>query len=254
MTKTNLTIEEIKTIAPSIFATSPSSKVSNKYVFVPTIDIVENFEREGWNISSVKQMGKGIHGLHEIKFRNNELPKVGDTLVEAIIKNSHNGMATLSVSAGLHRLVCSNGLTVPTSLSEKFNVRHTGFNLDEVKRLTESFASRLPVIQNSVSKMMERELSEGEKIQFVKQSESLRWKLGSVPKTLNVENILNPLREDDKGNSLWKVFNVVQEKYVRGGLEYNSNNGRKTTLKTLSNIMTINNINTKLWELAEDFC
>ena len=35
--------------------------------------------------------------------------KVGDTLVEAIVKNSHNGMATLNISAGLHRLVCANG-------------------------------------------------------------------------------------------------------------------------------------------------
>jgi hypothetical protein len=254
MTQTKLTIEEIKLLAPSIFATSPSPKVSSKYVFVPTIDIMENFEREGWNISSIKQMGKGAHGVHEIKFRNGELPKVGDTLVEAIIKNSHNGTATLSVSAGLYRLCCSNGLTVPTSLSERFNVRHTGFNLDEVKRLTESFASRLPVIQNSVSKMMERELSEGEKINFVKESTSLRWKLGSLPTNLNVENILEPLREEDKGNSLWKVFNVVQEKYVRGGVDYTSKNGRQTGLKTLSNIMAINNINTKLWELAEEFC
>jgi hypothetical protein len=89
------------------------------------MDIIENFEREGWNVSSAKQTGRGIHGLHEIKFRNGDLPNVGDTLIEAIIKNSHNGVATLNISSGLHRLVCSNGLTVPTSVSDSFKVRHS---------------------------------------------------------------------------------------------------------------------------------
>jgi hypothetical protein len=119
------TPELIKSIAPSVFATSASPKLSEKYVFVPTEQIVEYFDREGWEISNVAQTGRGIHATHQIKFRNGELPSVGDTLVEAIVRNSHNGMSTFSVSAGLHRLVCSNGLTVPTSVADKFNVRHS---------------------------------------------------------------------------------------------------------------------------------
>jgi acyl-CoA reductase-like NAD-dependent aldehyde dehydrogenase len=50
------------------------------------------------------------------------------------------------------------------------------------------------------------------------------------------------------------VFNVVQEKFVRGGVQYNTNNGRKAGLKGLSNIIAVNQINTKLWELAEQYC
>ena len=63
------TPELIKSTAPSIFATSPSSKMTNKYEFVPTDKIMEFFDREGWEISSVKQNGTGIHALHEVKFR-----------------------------------------------------------------------------------------------------------------------------------------------------------------------------------------
>jgi hypothetical protein len=47
------------------------------------------------------------------------------------------------------------------------------------------------------------------------------------------------------------VFNVVQEKFVRGGVKYTSNNGKRTELKGLKNIMAVNQVNTKLWELAE---
>jgi hypothetical protein len=215
------------------------------------VDIVENFQREGWEIASVKQTGKGIYGLHEIKFRNGELPKVGDTLIEAIVKNSHNGMATLNITAGLHRLVCANGLTVPTALSEAFRVRHTGFELDDVKRLTEDFSKRLPIIEGSVNRMMERELTTDEKIDFVRKSAEVRWKTGSVPATLNYDEILNPLRDADNGDDLWTTFNIVQEKFIRGGVEYKSNKGRNTSLKGLKNIMATNQMNTKLWTLAE---
>ena len=248
-----MTIEQIKSTAPAIFATKPSPKMSDKHVFVPTMDILDNFQKQGWELSSVKQTGLGVHGVHELRLRNGGLPKVGDCLVEAIIRNSHNGMATFSVSAGLHRLVCSNGLTVPTSLSESFNLRHQRFDLDEVKQLTESFAERLPIIQSSVDRMMTKVLTTPEKIQFVKQAINTRWKTGTVPATLDVMAIMYPKREEDKKNDLWTVFNVVQENFIRGGLEYTSSRGRKTSSKGLKSIMAVNQVNTKLWDLAEQF-
>lgn len=248
-----MTIEQIKSTAPAIFATKPSPKMSDKYVFVPTMDILDNFQKQGWELSSVKQTGLGVYGVHELRLRNGGLPKVGDCLVEAIIRNSHNGIATFSVSAGLHRLVCSNGLTVPTSLSESFNLRHQRFDLDEVKQLTESFAERLPIIQSSVDRMMTKVLTTPEKIQFVKQAINTRWKTGTVPATLDVMAIMYPKREEDNKNDLWTVFNVVQENFIRGGLEYTSSRGRKTSSKGLKSIMAVNQVNTKLWDLAEQF-
>lgn len=246
-----MTIQDIKTIAPAIFSTSADPKMSNKYSFVPTIELMENFTNEGWQLASVKQNGKGAYGVHELRFRNGELPAVGDTLVEAIVRNSHNGMTTLNVGAGLFRLVCSNGLTVATSTAEQFNIRHTGFNPDDVKRLTESFAKKLPTIQNSVDKMMDRMLTEGEKIEFAKNASIIKWGMGSIPASLNMEELITPIRKDDEGDDLWKVFNVVQEKFIKGGVEYKSNKGRKTSLKGLKNIMATNQMNTKLWTLAE---
>lgn len=246
-----INLETLKETVPAVFATQPSPKMSDKYVFVPTVDIMENFQREGWELSKAIQSGRGMYGVHELRFRNGQLPKVGDTLVEAIIRNSHNGLATFSVSAGLHRLVCSNGLTVPTSLAESFNVRHKSFDLDEVKRITEGFAAKLPMIQNSVTKMMERELNEDEKVTFVQKAVEVRWKKGMVPSSITPDKLLIPNRDGDEGSSLWKVFNIVQEKFVRGGVEYSSNNGRKTKLRGLQNIMAVNEVNTKLWQVAE---
>ena len=246
-----MTIQDIKTIAPAIFSTSADPKMSNKYSFVPTIELMENFTNEGWQLSSVRQNGKGAYGVHEIRFRNGELPAVGDTLVEAIVRNSHNGTTALTVGAGLFRVACANGLVVPTSTAEQFTVRHFGFDSDEVKKLTESFAKKLPLIQNSVDKMMDRMLTEGEKIEFAKNASIIKWGMGSIPATLNMEELITPIRKEDEGDDLWKVFNVVQEKFIKGGVEYKSNKGRKTSLKGLKNIMVTNQMNTKLWTLAE---
>jgi hypothetical protein len=248
------TAELIKSTAPAIFTNQPSPKMSSKYVFVPTFDIMDKFENEGWTLSSVTQTGRGNYGLHELRFRNGELPKVGDSLLEAVVTNSHNGTSSLSVSAGLYRLVCSNGLTVPTSVAEAFKLRHSGFSYDDVKRLTDDFAVKLPTIQGSVNRMMSRELSQNDKIDFIKQATEIRWKAGSVPNTLDVLSILDPNREGDQGDDLWSVFNVVQEKFVRGGVEYTSGSGRKTGLRQLKNILAVNQINTKLWDLAETMC
>ena len=251
---TPLNFETLKSEVPAIFSTNPSPKMSNKYTFVPTMDILENFQAEGWNIFSAKQTGRSQYATHEIRLRNGELPAVGDSLIEAVIRNSHNGLTTFSVSSGLHRLVCSNGLTVPTSLAEQFNIRHQNFDVGEVRRLTDSFASRLPIIQESLVKMENRELTIDEKVGFVKGAAAIRWKEGKMPSTMSIEEILNPMRDGDVGDSLWKVFNVVQEKMVRGGVGYRSGRGRLTTMRELKNISVVNNVNTKLWELAESYC
>jgi hypothetical protein len=250
---TIITPEVLKSRVPAAFATEPSSKMTDKYIFVPTTQIIENFQKEGWEISSARQSGKTIHSPHEIRMRNGQMPKVGDSFLEAIIKNSHNGFSSFSVSAGLHRLVCENGLTVPESVSQSFNVRHKSFNLDDVKRLTDEFAVKLPIIESSIMKMSDRLLTEEEMHDYVVQATKIRWADGKAPKDLRVSDILKPHRQEDTKNDMWTTFNVVQEKFIRGGIKYKA--GKKfTTMREMKNIFTTNKINTELWELAESYC
>ena len=248
-----LSIETLQEVAPSVFATSPSPKMSDKYTFVPTIEVVENFDKEGWKVYSAKQVGKGNYAQHELRLRNGELPQVGDSLLEAVIRNSHNGISSFSVSSGLYRLVCSNGLTVPTSVADAISVRHMNFDLGMVREITDQFAERVPVIQRSVGKMESTFLSEGQLVDFVNKSAMIRWEKGSIPK-FKLEDFLRPERDGDVGNSVWKTFNVIQEKFVRGGMKYNSKKGRVVSMRELKNFYNINKVNTGLWELAESYC
>lgn len=246
-------IETLQEITPSVFASSPSPKLTNRYTFVPTNKILENFDREGWKVYSAKQMGKGQYSRHELRLRNGNMPMVGDTFLEALIRNSHDGTTMFSVSAGLHRLVCSNGLTVPTSVSDSIRVRHMNFDLGTVRMITDQFAERLPVIEGSVNKMMEVSMNEIQKRDFASKATLIRWDKGSIP-SLSIENLLTPNRVQDNGNSVWSVFNVIQEKFVRGGTQYKTQKGRLTSMKYLKDFQSINKINTQLWELAESYC
>lgn len=184
---------------------------------------------------------------------NTELPKVGDSLVQAIVRNSHDGTKALTVGAGLYRLVCSNGLTVPTSVAQEFTIRHKNIDLDDVRRITDGFAEMLPVLQNSVNKFQQRELELEEAKDFMGKATLLRWNNGSIP-SLDVNQLLTPNREGDSGLSLWNVFNVAQEKLVRGGSQYRTGTGRYNSVRELRNFGSINRVNTKLWELAETYC
>lgn len=249
-----LNLQSLKTQVPSVFATSAAPKMSSKYTFVPTLEILENFEREGWQVYSAKQLGQSTYATHEIRLRNGGLPQVGDSLVEAVVRNSHNGLSTFSVSAGLYRLVCSNGLTVPTSVADSIRVRHLSVDLSVVREITDQFADRLPIIQRSVGRMENTFLNEEKTMDMVKKSTLIRWEKGSIPTSINVEDLLRPERTDDQGNSVWKVFNVIQEKFVRGGTKYTSKRGRLVTMKELKNFNSVNKINTSLWELAESYC
>ena len=68
--------EELKSIAPSIFTTTPSKGVSEKYTHIPTSKIIEDMELLGWNVVDAKEVKsrKNIgFQKHLVVFRNNDV-------------------------------------------------------------------------------------------------------------------------------------------------------------------------------------
>lgn len=251
---TPIEFETLRTNVPSIFTTAPSPKLSNKYVFVPTVDILEKFSAEGWDIFSAKQTGRGQYSRHEIRLRNGNVPKVvGDSLFEAVISNSHDGSNILSVKAGLFRLACSNGLTVPTSLSGTITLKHKYFDVSEVRKLTDNFAEMLPMIEGNVKEMMSRIMTDDERHEFARKAMSLRWSEERIPENLSPERLVKPNRNEDVVPNLWNTFNTLQENFVRGGITYSTGTQRRTSVRFLTDIKLINNINTGLWKMAEEY-
>ncbi|MGB5571100.1 MAG: DUF932 domain-containing protein, partial [Sedimenticolaceae bacterium] len=65
---------QIQRYAPSVFATEPHGRVTDKYGFVPTIELVEAIEDEGWfpviaRQSRVRDDTRRGYQRHLLRFR-----------------------------------------------------------------------------------------------------------------------------------------------------------------------------------------
>ena len=210
--------------------------------------------RQGWlpyKAEQRKSKGNMLHTKHMLRFRNDKMSKINGVIPEIVMTNSHDGRNAFSLHAGLFRLVCANGLIVADQTFGQIRIKHQWYDLDQVKEVTDEVVESIPTIIGRVTKFEDRMLDPQEKISFAKKAILTRWKDGND--ILSMEDVLNPLREEDEGNSLWKVLNVVQEKLIRGGLSYKLRNGRNQTARELTNIDRQVDVNKKLWELAEDY-
>lgn len=101
--------------------------------------------------------------------------------------------------------------------------------------------------------MKETRLSEPE--QQVLAETSLVARCGEEDSPVRPEQIMNPRRREDAGQSLWTTFKVIQENVLRGGLSGRCQNAngqiRRSTTRPIKGIDQGVGINRALWTLAE---
>ena len=250
-----LTEDELKDVAPSVFATGPSHKVSSKYTFIPTTQILEDLSKESWLPYAASQRNSkdsgGMYTKHMIRLRNENLGKIDDIIPEIVLTNSHDGRNAFNLHAGLFRLVCSNGLVIADQTFEQFKIKHQWYDLEEVKEMTDNVITKIPSIIKCVKTFKQTNLTDASKKDFAKQAILTRWKTGQ--EFLSLNDLLTPYRDEDSGNELWKVFNVLQEKIINGGVSYTLPQGRQQTVRALTNIDQKLKVNKELWSLAEEY-
>lgn len=245
---TSLNLEALKTKVPAIFAEGPDPKMSNRYNFANSRAILENLVDSGWQINSAKQVGESQYSAHQVILRHNDFHNVGDVLPQIMFNNSHNGTSKMDISMGIFRLVCSNGLVVPASVANSISMKHVDLSTNFTEIMTNDFFTKIPTIFNRMGEMQDRKLGQREIEEFAQRAVDIRFEKSA--KNVNVEDILMPYREEDKSNDLWTIFNVVQEKVIKGGVRFQNSNRRS---KPIANFINDNKLNTQLWEIAEDY-
>jgi hypothetical protein len=70
---------------------------------------------------------------------------------------------------------------------------------------------------------------------------------------IELEELLAIERNEDNGNTLWKVFNRVQEKIVGGSFTYVNEEGKLRKARPIKNFQQDMALNGQLWEIAEQF-
>jgi hypothetical protein len=250
-----MSLQEAKTSAPAIFATSQGPAIKSKaYKFTPTSEIIEHMDTLGYKLIDARQSkarthDSEIYGGHVVSFQHDKLNVSSNGKLEAKptihIINSHNGSGSIRFEMGLFRLVCSNGLVIKQMDMGGFRERHTRYTFQEIKDIIEHKVQELPSTVGLLNKWAQREMTEQERFTFATEALALRLSSDRIPTAQEINAILTPLRPEDSNPDLYHTFNVIQEKVINGGYKLNNRTARgiKNPLRDL-------NINQALWNLA----
>src|SRR5665213_1476153 len=252
--------DQIRALAPSVFAASPLPDVSQRYAFVPTAQIVSRLRESGWSpvVASeqiVRLDNRRGFQKHLLRFQRSDVqPVAGEYSPELVLINSHDRSSAYQLHAGLFRFVCGNGMIIADATFERVSIRHSGFTPDEVIDASFKLLDRVPAITARVDAFKQRQLNDSEIVTFAEAALRLRFEdVKNAP--INPHRLLDCRRDADEGNDLWHVFNRVQEHLLRGGqrdwLRKREDGRRFPRTRAISGLDQNIRLNRALWNLAE---
>ena len=246
--------DELMKRAPSIFAQEPYEAMSERYSFVPTIQIVESMRKEGYQAYSAfeartRKEEKRGYTKHVVRMRHVDVQPLQEGLFpEILLLNSHDGGCAYQMHAGLFRLVCSNGMIVADATFDKISVRHSGNVWEEILAGATSITNNLPLLKDKVDRLGAIELTPNEQGLFADAALSLKY-----PETAPIAptQLLQLRRYDDNKNDLFSVMNRIQENLLKGGLRGVSATNRRTRTRAVKSVSEDTRLNKALWALTE---
>ena len=250
--------------APSVFATAPHHEVSDRYGFMSTIEVVDSVRGEGWmpvdaTQRNVRDQSKRELTTHLLRFRRlDDDIKVGDGVVELLLKNSHDRSSAFVLHAGIFRMACANGIIIADSTFQKMSVRHGKNVVNDILEGSYRVVDEVPAIANEVESMQNIELTTHERAIFAKTAWNYAYGESDENVLTPMDNIasqiLAPNRQADMGKDLWTTFNVVQEKMLKGGIRTmkvnDKNRARRNTTRKVNSIDKNIKLNKALWDMA----
>ena len=260
--------EQLREICPLAFAEAPTNPdVSKRYLFVNTETIVDDLDKLGWKpvqAAQRKSRGNGgtIFSKHMVAFQNPDIKIKGsdgdDSFPRIIMTNSHDGMQAFKFSVGIFRLVCSNGLVVADEQFSDFKIKHKGYTFGELRDVVNQAVADLPNKVQVLNDMKNRTLTQEEKNKLALDSMLVRAGIepGSEKATKfnyddeTIEDILDPKRKEDKGDDLWRVFNVIQEKITQGEFHAALRGAKVRKVRKIKSFEKDLKVNKELFKLA----
>lgn len=267
-----LTKEELQKQCPMAFKELPTNpNVSGRYVQANTATVIDDLAKLGWYPVEAKQCrnkknSSGIRSFHMIAFQNPDIKitktnddgsSVVDTYPRIILTNSHDGFNSFKFMLGLFRLVCSNGLVVCDNQMVNMSIRHMNYTFEELRMVVKTAIEEVPNIVNTMNEMRNIQLTDEQKQELATEVIKIRKGIEEnetyeVEQDV-VEDILTPVREEDKSNDLWTIFNICQEKLIKGGFFNKTNKNKLRKVKSITSIKKDMEYNQRLWLTASRY-
>jgi hypothetical protein len=254
-----LSEDQMRSAAPSIFAEGKHASRSERYTYIPTIDVLRGLHREGFEPFMVAQgrsriEGKTEYTKHMIRMRHAGQARARPEANEITLINSHDGASSYQLLAGLFRFVCANGLVVG-DVSNDIRIKHKGDIRGEVIEGAFRVLDDFETVDESTDAMKAIELKPEEERAFARAALTLRYgeqAEGQPPAPITAEQLMQARRPEDAGNSVWANLQRVQEHVTRGGLRGRTVQGRRMHTREVASIDRNVALNRALWVLAEE--
>lgn len=248
-----LTREELMQHVPSVFGEDKHASRSEKYTFIPTITLLENLQREGFQPffacqSRVRDPDRREHTKHMLRLRRAGQIN-GQQVPEIIILNSHGGESSFQLLPGIFRSVCTNSLVCGQSFGE-IRVPHRGNVVEKVIEGAYEVLGIFDKVEEKREAMKARLLPPMAQQAFARAA--LTYRFGEEHQPVTVSQILTPRRYEDRQDDLWSVFNRCQENLLKGGLPGRTARGKRSHTRAVKGIDGDVKLNRALWVMAEE--
>jgi hypothetical protein len=107
---------------------------------------------------------------------------------------------------------------------------------------------KMKEVTQKISIWNTREMTAGERTAFAIEALALRLNSDRKAEDYEINEILSSRRDVDNQNTLWHVYNRVQENLIKGGFQMNNRTARAITNPVQDMVL-----NQGLWQLAEQF-
>jgi Domain of unknown function (DUF932) len=250
---------------------TPEPTLSTRYSHVHTQDLVDCMARNGWEPVEYTAKRRGANSLkrddtvkHAITFRpvgegsTCVAPELGQLQPRVVLVNSHDGSSGWSFHFGFLRLVCLNGLMVGDVFGG-MKGRHINTSMSDLEAKLAAVAAISEEILTVFKAMAAREMTEAEKKQFAIEALSIRYGDKAVTALIEtgkldevVANFLTERRAADGGESLWVLFNRLQETSV-AGLQTRRRGQLRTAVRSVRSGLRALEMTEKLFAAAKEY-
>jgi hypothetical protein len=253
---TNLTLSDVRELAPAAFSTIAHPRTSTRYSLFRTGDIVESLLDQGWEITRAGQSRiatKTGRQLTDFSRHIVALSQPGltykDERIETLLINSNDGRTAFHAELGVYRFVCANGMIDATANLADANIRHFGYTQEQVSGFAQKVVERAPEVLNVIDAWKAKNLNADEQEALAAFALSARY--GEDVPPIEAHELLLVRRDQDYGRDLWHTFNRVQENVLRGGQSYQRPGSRRNqTSRPIRSIATNVRLNKALWNAA----
>jgi hypothetical protein len=242
--------DEMRERVPALFATGAHPKMSSRYSFTNTYDILLHIHRRGFRVSSV-QGGNKTYGAVLVRMRHESYDK-RDEAPEIIVLDSHDGSKRLKLMLGMIKFICMNGMVAGDLLYAKAFIHLAPDLMQQIILELEDIDEHIVKLKQRVDAMKAHKTNIGERMLL---ADAAIYQRFGVDRSASFvadmrQNMLRVRRSDDSSDDLYTVMNVIQENVMRGGMMYQTHNTvRRVT--AISNVNRNVNINQALWMTAE---